>query len=75
VTYTATQSGSGNINNTVTMPAGRKITYKATGTISASAITPVHRTPINSDDHFERPFSLMRMKGNYETKKKSQLDS
>ena len=46
VTYTATQSGgafgfnasgSGNINNTVTMPAGSKITYKATDTISASA--------------------------------------
>jgi hypothetical protein len=48
VTYTATQSGGGNINNTVTMPAGSKITYKATGTISASAITPVHRTTINS---------------------------
>ena len=46
VTFTATQSGgasgfatsgSGNINNTVTMPAGSKITYKATDTISASA--------------------------------------
>jgi uncharacterized repeat protein (TIGR01451 family) len=46
VTYTATQTGgasgftaagSGNIQNTVTMPAASKITYKATGTISASA--------------------------------------
>ena len=46
VTYTATQSGgafgfnargSGNINNTVTMPAGSNVTYKATGAISASA--------------------------------------
>ena len=46
VTYTASQtgaasgftpSGSGNINDTVTMPSGSKITYKATGTISASA--------------------------------------
>ena len=46
VTYTATHSGgasgftgsgSGSINNTVTMPTGSKITYKATGTISASA--------------------------------------
>jgi len=45
VTYTATQaggasgfaaSGSGNINNTVTMPPGSKITYKATGMIGAS---------------------------------------
>ena len=32
-----TASGSGSINNTVTMPAGSKITYKATGTISAAA--------------------------------------
>jgi predicted 2-oxoglutarate/Fe(II)-dependent dioxygenase YbiX len=55
VTYTATRSGgafgfnasgSGNINNTVTMPAGSNITYKATGAISASAITPVRRTPL-----------------------------
>jgi uncharacterized repeat protein (TIGR01451 family) len=46
VTYTATQSGgatgfratgSGNINDTVTMPSGSKITYKAKGTISSSA--------------------------------------
>ncbi len=46
VTYTATQSGgaagftaagSGDIHNTVAMPAGSKITYKATGAISASA--------------------------------------
>jgi uncharacterized repeat protein (TIGR01451 family) len=46
VSYTATQSGgasgfsvtgSGDIHDTVAMPAGSKITYKATGTISASA--------------------------------------
>ena len=46
VTYTATQTGgafgfsatgTGNINDAVTMPSGSKITYKATGTISSSA--------------------------------------
>jgi len=46
VTFTATQSGgasgftasgTGNINDTVTMPAGSVITYLATGTISLSA--------------------------------------
>ena len=46
VTFTATQtggasgftpSGSGNISDTVTMPASSHITYKARGTISASA--------------------------------------
>src|SRR2546423_323204 len=46
VTFTATAqggasgftaSGTGNINDTVTMPNGSQITYKATGTISASA--------------------------------------
>lgn len=46
VTFTATQTGgasgfsatgSGNINDTVTMPAGAKIIYKAKGTISPSA--------------------------------------
>ena len=46
VTYTATQTGgasgfsatgTGNINDTVRMPSGSKITYKATGTISAFA--------------------------------------
>src|SRR5438874_319941 len=46
VTYTATQtggasgfsaSGSGDIQDNVAMPAGSKITYHATGTISASA--------------------------------------
>src|SRR6266436_6250827 len=46
VTFTATQSGgasgftatgTGNINDTVTMPAGSVITYIATGTISPSA--------------------------------------
>lgn len=46
VTYTATQTGgasgfsatgTGNINDAVTMPSGSKITYKATGTISISA--------------------------------------
>ena len=53
VTYTAAQSGgafgfnasgSGNINNTVTMPPGSKITYKATGTISASATGSISDT-------------------------------
>jgi len=29
--------GSGSIDDTVNMPAGSKITYKATGTVSASA--------------------------------------
>jgi len=46
VTFTATQSGgatsfspssSGSIDDTVNMPRGSKITYKATGTVSASA--------------------------------------
>src|SRR5205807_812884 len=46
VTFSATEtggatgfslSGSGNINNTVTMPPGSSITYKATGKISAAA--------------------------------------
>jgi uncharacterized repeat protein (TIGR01451 family) len=46
VTFTATEtggatgftlSGSGNINNTVTMPPGSSITYKASGKLSASA--------------------------------------
>jgi len=46
VTYTATQvggasgftaSGTGNINDTVTMPSGSKITYKATGKVSPAA--------------------------------------
>lgn len=46
VTFTATSisgasgfsaTGAGNINDTVTMPAGSKITYKAKGTISSSA--------------------------------------
>src|SRR5437879_1890849 len=46
VTFTATQTGgasgftahgSGNINDTVTMPSGSVITYTATGTISPSA--------------------------------------
>jgi len=53
VTYTATQSGgasgfsasgSGNINNTVTMPPASTITYKATGTISASATQSISDT-------------------------------
>jgi uncharacterized repeat protein (TIGR01451 family) len=51
--YTATQSGgasgfspagSGNIHDTVAMPAGSKITYKATGTISASATGSIANT-------------------------------
>jgi len=46
VTYTATQTGgasgftalgNGNINDSVTLPSGSSITYKATGTISSSA--------------------------------------
>ena len=53
VTFTATQtggasgfsaSGSGNINDTVTMPAGSKIIYKASGTISASATGSLSNT-------------------------------
>jgi uncharacterized repeat protein (TIGR01451 family) len=53
VTYTATQtggasgfsaSGSGDIHDTVAMPAGSKITYKATGTISASATGSIANT-------------------------------
>ena len=53
VTFTATQtggasgfttSGTGNINDTVTMPAGSVITYSATGTISSSATGPLSDT-------------------------------
>lgn len=53
VTYSASQSGgaagftasgSGNINNTVTMPPASTITYKATGTISASATGSISDT-------------------------------
>jgi uncharacterized repeat protein (TIGR01451 family) len=53
VTYTATQtggasgfsaSGSGNINDTVSMPAAAKVTYKATGTISNSATGSISDT-------------------------------
>jgi uncharacterized repeat protein (TIGR01451 family) len=53
VTYTATQTGgasgfsaagSGNIHHTVAMPSGSKITYKATGTISASATGSIANT-------------------------------
>jgi uncharacterized repeat protein (TIGR01451 family) len=53
VTYTATAtgsatgftaSGSGNINNTVTMPPASTITYKATGTISAGATGSISDT-------------------------------
>jgi uncharacterized repeat protein (TIGR01451 family) len=53
VTYTATQtggaagfaaSGSGNINNIVTMPPASSITYKATGTIGASATSSISDT-------------------------------
>jgi hypothetical protein len=53
VTYTATQTGgasgfsaagSGNIHHTVAMPTGSKITYKATGTISASATGSIANT-------------------------------
>ena len=53
VTFTATQSGgatgftssgSGDVAQTVAMPAGSKITYKATGTISASATSSISNT-------------------------------
>ena len=53
VTFTATQSGgvtgfsasgSGNINNTITMPPASTITYKATGTISALATGSISDT-------------------------------
>lgn len=53
VTFTATQSGgasgfsssgSGNINNVVTIPAGSKISYKAHGTISTSASGSISNT-------------------------------
>ena len=37
VDYTCHPSGSGSIDDTVDLPAGSKITYKATGTVSASA--------------------------------------
>jgi uncharacterized repeat protein (TIGR01451 family) len=39
-----TASGSGNISDTVTMPAGSVITYAATGTISASATDTISNT-------------------------------
>ena len=53
VAFTATQTGgasgftatgSGNIQDTVTMPAGSKVTYKATGTSSASAARSISNT-------------------------------
>ena len=53
VIFTATQTGgasgftatgSGNIQNTVSMPAAGKITYRATGTISASATASISNT-------------------------------
>ncbi len=53
VSYTATQTGgasgfsangSGDIHDNVAMPAGSKITYKATGTISASATGSIANT-------------------------------
>jgi uncharacterized repeat protein (TIGR01451 family) len=53
VTFTATQSGgasgfeasgTGNINDTVTMPAGSVITYKASGKVSASATGTLSNT-------------------------------
>src|SRR5207237_4638123 len=53
VTFTATQTGGatgfsangrGNINDTVNMPAASKITYRATGTISASATASISNT-------------------------------
>jgi uncharacterized repeat protein (TIGR01451 family) len=52
VTFTATQgggatgftSGSGDVVQTIAMPSGSHITYKATGTISASAISSISNT-------------------------------
>ncbi len=53
VTYTATQvggasgytaSGTGNINDTVTLPSGSKITYKATGRVSSAATGTLSNT-------------------------------
>jgi uncharacterized repeat protein (TIGR01451 family) len=53
VTFTATQSGgatgftssgSGDVSQTVAMPSGSHITYKATGTISASATSSISNT-------------------------------
>jgi uncharacterized repeat protein (TIGR01451 family) len=53
VSFTATATGgatgfhaggTGNINDTVTLPSGSKITYKATGTISASAVGSMTNT-------------------------------
>jgi uncharacterized protein DUF11 len=53
VTFTATQTGgasgftatgSGKIQDTVSMPAASKITYRATGTISASATGSISNT-------------------------------
>ena len=53
VTFTATQSGgatgftssgSGDVAQTVAMPSGSHITYKATGTISASATSSISNT-------------------------------
>ena len=53
VTFTATQSGgatgftsrgSGDVSQTVAMPSGSHITYKATGTISASATSSFSNT-------------------------------
>ena len=53
VTFTATEtggatrftaSGSGNINDSVRMPSGSKITYKAKGTISSSATGSISDT-------------------------------
>src|SRR5207302_10727474 len=31
--------------------------------LRAPTITPAHRTPLNSDDHFDRPFLFMAVKG------------
>ncbi len=53
ITFTATQSGgatgftssgSGDVSQTVAMPSGSHITYKATGTISASATSSISNT-------------------------------
>lgn len=53
VTYTATENGGasgfsstggGNVNDTVTLPAGSSITYKASGDVSSSASGTVSNT-------------------------------
>src|SRR5207237_3210722 len=60
VTFTASQnggasgfthSGTGNINDTVTMPANSSITYVPSGTIPESASGPMHNTATVTAQH------------------------